>query len=174
MHIKYPSRTTVKEIRSASSSKIIKEIADGHLQSATDDMLHSATFKECFEVSLTKIVQQETQQLTSRKKPSILSKTDSESLLTFSDKKFVDEIRERAPTVYSVLHAISTSKRQARNVTKGLKPDRSLQAISMACSVLLKSHCNTLSAQAYRVGFILHHSGAKKLVSCLHNFLSYN
>ena len=167
MHIKYPSRTIVKEIGSASTSKIIKEIADGHLQSAMNGIVHSETFKTCFEVSLRKIVEQETQHLTSRKQPSILSKTDSESLLTFSDKKFADEIKERAPTVYRVLHAISTSKRQARNVTKGLKPDRSLQAISMACSVLLKSHCNTLSAQAYRVGFILHHSGAKKLVSGL-------
>ena len=74
------------------------------------------------------------------------------------------------------VHAISTSKRQARNVTEGLKPDRSLQAISMACSVLLESHCNTLSAQAYQVGFILHHSGAKKLVSglLLYNSLSHN
>ena len=107
MHIKYPSHKIVKEIGSASTSKIIKEIADGHLQSAMNGMVHSETFKTCFEVSLTKIVEQETQHLTSRKQPSILSKTDSESLLTFSDKKFVDEIKEKRHQRYTEYYSKS-------------------------------------------------------------------
>ena len=35
----------------------------------------------------------------------------------------------------------------------------------MAISVQMKSRNDVRSAQTYRVGFVLHHSGAKKLVS---------
>ena len=62
------------------------------------------------------------------------------------------------------LKAVVITKRNKKKIMSGLKKDTSNVAVSVAASVLLKKCCHSMNGQAYRVGFILHLSGAKELV----------
>ena len=89
---------------------------------------------------------------------------DCQFLLTLSDQKIVDELKAKAPIIHTLLRRAVILQRREAKISKGESKDISAPAIPMAASILLKKRSTSLSAQAYRVGFILHHSGAKKLV----------
>ena len=105
--------------------------------------------------------------MASKKVPSFLSKTDPESLLGLPDQCIVSELKERAPFLHRVFQSAVMTKRRKMRLLNGQYEDTSIPAISMATSALLKKRCSYLSAQAFRIGFVLHHNGAKEMV-CKH------
>ena len=102
--------------------------------------------------------------LCSRKNPSILRQTDKESLLNFSDK-FLKKLEAKAPLLFHALRAAVVIKQKRKKITNGESQDTSYSATPMAVSILTKTQCPDMIAQAYCVGFILHLSDAKMLVS---------
>ena len=76
----------------------------------------------------------------------------------------MEEFKQKAPVLYQLLYATVVTRKRYLQIKRGEETDTfSTPAISMVASVLLKNRDPKLCAQAYRVGFILHHSGAKKL-----------
>ena len=67
--------------------------------------------KKELQLLVAKEIEKETSRLCSKQNPSILRKTDKESLLSFTMAKLSDEIKHRAPLFYEVLTAASTNRR---------------------------------------------------------------
>ena len=98
------------------------------------------------------------------KNPSILSKTNCDNLLVLKNEDIVDELQKRAPVLYLVLKNSVISRRRRKKIKDGHVKDQSLCTIAMAFGTLMKMRSPILSALAYRVSLVLHHSGAKKKV----------
>ena len=144
----------------------IRLIADDEIKTATEKIFSSKKFQQPINDHITEMVQKESLNIASANNPSMLAKTDPKSLLEFTDEKFVEELRQKALVLYQVLFAAVVTRKRYLQIKRGEETDAfSKPAISMAASVLLKNRDQKLCAQAYRVGFILHHSGAKNLVS---------
>ena len=85
----------------------------------------------------------------------------------------VAELDNRAPVLHAVLSsAVWKNPTVKENLTDVQEPNRAseqhakiVSPISVAKSILLKSRCPQMSAQAYRLSTVLWHSGAKKQVS---------
>lgn len=113
----------------------------------------------------------ECKDLCSVKNPSLLRKSSPVGLKEFTESAHVAELSDRAPVLYSLLSAAAgkatDGKAGDQNVEKatGENGDKTAPAVSIAASVLLKTRCPQMSAQAYRVSAVLWHSGAKKQVS---------
>ena len=126
--------------------------------------LHSES-DECLKEWIGSVVNKEAKRMAKKGSPSCLAKTDSDSLLQLSNQMIADELKEKASIMHTVLRSAIVTPRQNKKILNGESKDRSISAIAMASSVILKKRCSNLSAQAFRVGFILHFSGAKKMVN---------
>ena len=164
MIIKYPSKDVRKCITSRPLLNTVKSIALGNLELSFSQFTQHETFNENLISWIKSKVDEEASHLASPKLPSLFSSVDHQSLLTLSDQKIVDELKAKTPILHTILRGAVVPQRREAKICKGQSKDISAPAISMAASILLKKRSTSLSAQAYRVGFILHHSGEKKLV----------
>ena len=149
------------EIHDVVDANLIRQIAAKEYKYAANAAWSHTSIRDELLLKVKKEIGRECQQLCSTRSMSLLQKCKPEDLVTFSDAKFQDELRERAPVFYSCLHEATMSTRQQRR-----KQEHSAAPpITMAASVLLKQRCSKMSAQAYRFSIgVLWHSGAKKQV----------
>ena len=99
------------------------------------------------------------------KNPSLLSKTNCEDLVKLKNEAVIDEMQKRAPLLYHVLKAAVTSRQRKKKIKEGQEHKTCLQGLAMVYAILMRMRSPTLSALAYRISMVLHHSGAKKRVS---------
>ena len=112
-------------------------------------------------------------ELCSTKSPSVLRDVSPLGLREFTETTHVAELDNRAPVLHAVLSsAVWKNPTVKENLTDVQEPNRAseqhakvVSPISVATSILLKSRCPQMSAQAYRLSTVLWHSGAKKKVS---------
>ena len=112
-------------------------------------------------------INKESESLCSVSSNSILRETSATKLKDFKASEHLKEVNEKAPTLYSCIRACAVSPLKEREISKGQVKKARLRTepLSMALSVLLKCRNQQMSAQAYRVGTILWHGGAKTQVS---------
>lgn len=104
--------------------------------------------------------------------PSVLRDVSPQGLKQFTETTHVAELATRAPVLYAVLssavgknHTVKENLDVQEPNTTSEQRTKIVPPISMAASILLKSRCPQMSAQAYRLSTVLWHSGAKKQVS---------
>ena len=165
MLIGYPSKEIERCITSRPLLNVVKCIAFGRIKDAVSKMASCTDFEQYVKQWIVSKVKKEAKTICRKKIPSVLQKTDPQSLLSLSDQTIVSELQEKAPILHTVLRATAVSQKWEQKIKMGKCTDVSIPGISMAASVVLKSGCSYLCAQAIRIGFVLHHSGAKKLVS---------
>ena len=166
---KYSSKTTRKIVDENTSAKIIRQIAHGELEMAARNVMQKKTMKETILKEVERDIQAECTALCSKKNPSILSKVSSDNLMQLTDTAIVKELQERAPILSRCMIATTQSKRSMAQQRKGKKDgkNKNIPAISLAASILLRSRCSLMSANAYRMSTILWHSGIDKKVCLL-------
>ena len=171
MVTKFPSKTTRKLVDDNTSAKIIRQIAHGELEIAAHNVMQQKTMKEIILKEVEHDIQDECTALCSKKNPSILSRVSPDCLMQLTDTAVVDELKERAPVLSRCLTATTQSKRSmAKKTTDGKneRKNKRIPAISLAASILLRSRCPYMSANAYRMSTVLWHSGVDKKV-CVNN-----
>ena len=174
MKINYPSGASQFQIKSASTSSIIASLATGDVNCiiqkiAQHDQLKNSLFKW-----IANTVLDEVSEVVRVKNPSILSKTNCDDLLVLKNEDVVEELQKRAPLLYLVLKNSVISRRRRKKIKDGHVKDQSHCALAMAFGILMKMRSPTLSALAYRVSLVLHHSGAKKRVSKNRSYFKQN
>ena len=145
-------------------SKIINCLSNGRVAAAIN-LLGDCDFRPHLEGWVQSTIHAETSTMVNLKNPSILGKTSKEDLLMLTNKAIEEEIKARAPLTHIVLKSIATSKRRVKRISEGKSQDRVNPNLVMAMSVLLRARAPSLTALSYRIGFLLHHCGAKKRVS---------
>lgn len=161
-------RTKIQDVVDA---KLIRQIASREYKFAANALWSHPKLREEVLLKMKKEIGNECQQLCSSKNPSLLQKCQPDGLISFSDGKCEEELKNRAPIFYSCLHEVTTSKRQQRSKKENI----TAPAITMAASILLKRRCPKMCAQAYRFSIgVLWHSGAKKQVHIFFIFFYSN
>jgi signal-transduction protein with cAMP-binding, CBS, and nucleotidyltransferase domain len=136
---------------------------------AARNVMQQQTMREAILKQVERDIQAECTALCSKKNPSILSKVSSDNLMQLTDTAIVKELHKRAPILSRCMEATTQSKRSMAEQRKGKKDgeNKRIPAISMAASILLRSRCSLMSANAYRMSTILWHSGVDKQVCLL-------
>ena len=114
---------------------------------------NSSVRKEITEL-MRKDIETEASHLCSKKEPSILRKTDKESMLFFTMEKASEEIKERAPLFYSLLSAacINSKSRAKQECTTHFG------AVAMAAAVCLRNRSKYMIAAQLLLTIFLYHS----------------
>lgn len=100
-------------------------------------------------------IDQECNQLCSKKNPSILRKTDKDSLLSFTMQKLYQEVEEKAPLLHSLLHAASHNKSSRAKQTK---EELMNAGTAMAAAICLRNRSKNMIAVQLIVTIILYHN----------------
>ena len=111
-------------------------------------------------------IDQECNQLCSKKNPSIFRKTDKDSLLSFTMQKLYQEVEEKAPLLHSLLHAASHNKSSRAKQTK----DELMNAgTAMAATICLRNRSKNMIAVQLIVTIILYHNNwlVSDFISCI-------
>ena len=173
VNIQYPSKTVHKVIHDEWRAKVIRQVASKEDEMAVRNILQQKELEECVLQRVEKSIQKECKDLCGRKQPSLLRATSPESLIKLTDIQLNEEVRTRAPTLHRFLRAAALNEhsqwkaKEGRN--KGKKfgntdNDRSIPAVSMASSLLLRACCPEMSANAYRLSILLWHASCEKQV----------
>ena len=99
-------------------------------------------------------------------------------VMQFSLKTFDEEFRNKAPLTNELLELLCTSQSQKKKKRSGgavskRRTEKASAVKSTTASMILNSRCPELSALATRIGLIVRHAGAGRLVSsCLIFLLS--
>lgn len=118
-------------------------------------------------------IQEESSGLSSRKNPSVLTKTNPEELIALTSQDIVSEITKRAPTLLRCMNAVASTKTR-KNLKGDCEKERKVnRSVSFAVSVLLKCRNPHLSAMAYRLSLLKWHGGAEKQVRLLIDYVLY-
>jgi len=152
--------------------KAIKQVVLGEYGYAVNALYSKKVIRDALLEKVRAAVTSECKDLCSVKTPSLLRNTSPTGLKQFSESAHVAELAERAPILYLLLSAAvgkpipqTAGNHDEENASSSdTDSNKTVPAISMAASVLLKTRCPQMSAQAYRVSTVLWHSGAKKQV----------
>ena len=112
---------------------------------------HTNIKKEIMKLFL-KSIAKESEEMCSRKNPSILRKTKREDIVNFSFDSFVDELKVKAPVLCGAL-MVATVKN-----THNQKSNIWIPSITVDASVLLKNRCLHMNAFQILMNTIMHHS----------------
>eukprot|EP00112_Aurelia_sp_Birch-Aquarium-sp1_P016963 Seg389.2 transcript_id=Seg389.2/GoldUCD/mRNA.D3Y31 product="hypothetical protein" protein_id=Seg389.2/GoldUCD/D3Y31 len=162
--INYSSGASQYQIKSACTSSIIASLATGDFNCTIRKIAEHDQLKHCLLKWIANTVLDEVSEVVRVKRPSILLMTNCDDLLRLRNEDVVDELQKRAPMLYLVLKNSVISRRRRKKIKDGNVKDQSLCSVAMAFGILMKMRSPTLSALAYRVSLVLHHSGAKKKV----------
>ena len=164
VHLKYKSGLVRRIPKDDTDQKAVKQTAMGEYSYAVNALWEKQEIKDLILKKLTTDITKEWDGLCSLKNPSMLRSTSPDSLKIFDEKAHLAELRVRAPMLAAVL-AASSAKTKRTLEQEDAKCDVSGVDIycsqSMAASILLRSRCRKMSAQAYRVAIVLWHSRAK-------------
>ncbi len=149
-------------VKSKGSSDVIKSLANGRVSAAVKNFADDDMLRPHLLNWIENNIADHISQLVSLKNPSILSQTSATALLTITNDDIENELKIQAPLVYLVLKSIAVSKRRKSKISPGKACDNSTPNVVMTISVLMRARAQTITAMAYNIGFILHHSGAKK------------
>jgi hypothetical protein len=105
-------------------------------------------------------ITKEIQSLCSKSNPSILRKTNIESLKSFEWKSVLAELEKRTPCFIRFLKSCIDNPSHARNTTK--KSDSLIPALVSAACKLIHTYCSDLNLLQYVNSIILLKGGAKK------------
>ncbi len=155
---------TEKNIESAGISSIIKSLSNGNIKAAVKKISEDSECKIELNNWLENKIKDETSNIVSSKNKSVLAKIQPNDILNISNNDIVNEVKERAPLIYLVMKSIVISRRRKKKIQEGISQDTTNPNIAMAISVMMRVRCPFLSALAYKISFVLHHSGAKKQV----------
>ena len=120
------------------SIKIVRSIAIDEKTAAVTNVVSSTQYRPLLDEWIIKTVDKEATRVCSTKDPSIISKCVAESLLEYSDQKFVIELKERAPLLYLTLHSAAVKHKKRTKIMRGASKDTSIPIISMSAAVLMK------------------------------------
>eukprot|EP00112_Aurelia_sp_Birch-Aquarium-sp1_P023413 Seg6971.2 transcript_id=Seg6971.2/GoldUCD/mRNA.D3Y31 product="hypothetical protein" protein_id=Seg6971.2/GoldUCD/D3Y31 len=160
----YPSGTKSIKIQSDDMRSVIASLAKGNTAAAIKKLAQSKELGPCLLKWIENTALDEASRMASSKNPSVLLKTGCDDLLKLKNDDIVNEFKERAPLSFLVLYANAVSRRRKKRILEGTSVDSSLKGLSMTIAVLMRMRCPMMSALSYKVSFILHHSGAKKMV----------
>ena len=152
--------------------KAIKQLALGQYGYAVNALYSKQTVKDELLQRVCSSINEECKELCSTRRPSVLRDVSPQGLKQFTETTHVAELATRAPVLYAVLssavgknHTVKENLDVQEPNTTSEQRTKIVPPISMAASILLKSRCPQMSAQAYRLSTVLWHSGAKKQVS---------
>lgn len=178
--MQYPSKPVRIVLAEEWKAKVIRQVATGEVEMAARNMLQHKNVEEVILRKVENMIQNECQDLCAKKNPSILRSTGPDHLVKLRDVQVHNELRDRAPTLHRFLRAAAFNKRAQRKkervdggrrnrvVGKNVRKDRSVPAVSMAGSLLLRCRSTEMSANAYRISALLWHAGAEKQVGIHH------
>ena len=172
MILDYESGKRSRIPRDDTDRKAIKQLALRQYGYAVNALYTKQTVRDELLQKVCKSINEECKELCSTKSPSVLRDVSPLGLKQFTEATHVAELATRAPVLYAVLSSAVGKNPTVKENFDVQEPNptskqrtKILPPISMAASILLKSRCPQMSAQAYRLSTVLWHSGAKKQVS---------
>ncbi len=138
--VEYPSKT-VKKTLTSEFEAIGKAIIHGPPSRIAKAVLKCKAIR-------TPVIDNEVDNLCSKKNPSLLRKNEKDDLINYDMLKLCEEWKRRAPVFYAFLLTCSTSKRNMHHSTW-------FPSIALSGSILLKQRNNHMSATASVIGLLL-------------------
>ena len=172
MILDYKSGKRSRFPRDDTDRKAIKQLALGQYGYAVNALYSKQTVRDELLQRVCSSINEECKMLCSTRRPSVLRDVSPLGLKQFTETNHVAELATRAPVLYAVLSSAVGKNPTVKESLDVQEPNTTSEQctkivppISMAASILLKSRCPQMSAQAYRLSTVLWHSGAKKQVS---------
>ena len=167
--VKEKKKTRLQVVsRSSGLKSLVKGVARKSTTAIAQQAMEHPQVRKKVVTILKRDIQKEIRNLCSKTNPSILRNSEPESLMNFSWELVTSELRERAPTLHSLLCSCIEVKRRQRRSTKGKKTKSnrpSNTAVMGVCTAILLRHNNVHMNLLQRiVGVLLNAGHASKQV----------